>query len=172
MAHDPSKTEKATGKRRGEARKKGQVARSPEINQTAVFLGGILALLVAGPGIFHKLEAIMTRGLAQTGDPTLATRDALGGVGHWAFVATLGALAPIVLATAVAGVLGNVVQVRPKITPSALKPSFARLNPLAGFKRLFSPHSLVETAKSILKLLVIGGITFFAVYPKLRELGA
>src|SRR3954471_5088934 len=115
MAHDPSKTEKATGKRRSEARKKGQVARSPEINQTAVFLGGVLALVMAGPGVFHKLEAVMTRGLAQSGNPSLATQDALGGVGHWAFVATLGALAPIVLATAVAGVLGNVVQVRPKV---------------------------------------------------------
>jgi flagellar biosynthetic protein FlhB len=114
---------------------------------------------------------MMTRGLAQSGDPSLATQDGLGGVGHWAFIATLGALAPIVLATAAAGVLGNVVQVRPKITTSALKPSFARLNPLAGFKRLFSPHSLVEAAKSILKLLVIGGITFFAVYPKLQDLG-
>src|SRR5205814_7289254 len=98
--------------------------------------------------------------------------DALGGVAHWAFVAMLGALAPVVLATAAAGVLGNIVQVRPNITTSALKPSFSRLNPLAGFKRLFSPHSLVETAKSILKLLVIGGITFFAVYPKLQGLGA
>src|SRR5438105_2697224 len=44
MAHDPSKTEKATPKRRGEARKKGQVAKSPEINQTAVFVGGLVGL--------------------------------------------------------------------------------------------------------------------------------
>lgn len=171
MAHDPSKTEKATPKRRAEARKRGQVARSPEVNQTAVFAGGVIALAISGPHIFHALESIVSHGLAQVGQPSLTSKDGLGDVGRWAFMATLGALAPVLIATAVAGVLANVVQVRPKVTFRAIKPTFSKIDPRTGFKRLVSPHSLLETGKQLAKLAVIGGVTFFAVYPQLTSLG-
>lgn len=168
---DPSKTEKATPKRRSEARSKGQVAKSVELNTFAVLGGSIAVLTLVGPHMFHALEQVLSHGLAQTATPGLVSDSGLRGVGRWAMLAFAGAIAPVLVVTAVAGFLVNVAQVKFKITPKAIKPSFSKLSPLAGFKRLFSPQSLVEAVKSIAKLLVVGGVTFAALWPKLHDLG-
>jgi flagellar biosynthesis protein FlhB len=169
-AHD--KTEKATPKRRSEARAKGQVARSHDLSSTAGLLGAFAALVVGGPHMMVQLEAVVTRGLAQSGDTRLATETGLGSMTAWAMGAFASAIAPVVIAAALTGVLANVAQVRFKITPAALQPNFKRLNPGAGLKRLFGPSGLVETAKALAKLIVVGGVAFITVWPKLPNLGS
>lgn len=170
---DPSKTEKATPKRRGEARSKGQVAKSVELNSFAVLAGAVAALVLFGPRIFRSLLGIVAHGLAQSGRGAgLVSADGLPSLGKWALLAFLGALAPILILTALSGVLANVAQVRFKVTPKAIQPKWASVSPLAGFKRLASPRSLVELAKSLAKLAIVGGVAFLAVWPKLPELGA
>ncbi len=169
-AHD--KTEKATPKRRSEARAKGQVARSHDLSSTAALLAAFAALVVGGPHMLSQLEAIVTRGLAQSGDTKLATQAGLGSVTSWAIGAFAAAVAPVFIAACLAGVLANVAQVRFKITLAALQPNFKRLNPGSGLKRLFGTTGLVETAKALVKLTVIGGVAFLTVWPKLPHLGA
>ena len=64
---DPSKTEKATPKRRSEARAKGQVARSHDLSSTAALLAAFAALVVGGPHMLSRLEAIVPSARRQSG---------------------------------------------------------------------------------------------------------
>src|SRR4051794_5838828 len=113
---DHSKTEKATPKRRGEARSKGQVARSPEVNSAAVLAAGVATLALAGPRIFRGLRDMLEHGLAQAGNFGLATESGLPSLARSAFLAFLAAVGPILFATAAAGFLASVAQVRFKVT--------------------------------------------------------
>jgi flagellar biosynthesis protein FlhB len=71
-----------------------------------------------------------------------------------------------------AGVIVNVAQVGIRPKTKALKPDPKRLNPISGFKQLVSPNSLVELAKNLLKIGLVGAIVAFTVLPKLDELAA
>ena len=101
------RTEKATPKRRAEARRKGQVVRSAEVNTTAVLASSLAVLAVSAPTLLHRMEGIVSRGLAQSGDTRLATEHGLGALLVWAMGETARALAPVVVAAAVAGIVAN-----------------------------------------------------------------
>lgn len=166
------RTEKATPRRRDEARAKGQVARSSDVNQTVVLAATVGALAITGPRMLERLEEIVRSGLIQSGDTRLATIEGIGGVAGWAMRETGLAIAPVLLAAAAAGVLANVAQVRFRITPKALQPSFKKLNPLSGVKRIFGKDGLVEGAKAVVKTSVVAAAAYFAIRPKLPELAA
>jgi len=170
MARD-DRTEKATPKRRNEARAKGQVARSQDLSSVAGLLGAFAALAVGGPHMLTQLEGVVRDGLAQSGDTRLATGSGLGSVIAWGLGAFAKAVAPVVVAALIAGLGANVAQVRLKLTPAALKPNFNRLNPQSGLRRIFGTAGLVETGKALVKLVVVGGTAFLAVWPRLTSLG-
>lgn len=170
MAND--KTEKATPKRREEARGRGQVARSVEVNSAAVLLAAVAALAITGPAMLDRLEQTVTEGLGRAGDTSLVDRGGIGVVVEWALRETALALAPVLLAVVVAGVVANVAQVGFRITPKALAPSFKKMNPLAGLKRMVGKDMLVETVKSLLKVAAVGAATTWALVPRMGELGA
>jgi flagellar biosynthetic protein FlhB len=166
------RTERATPKRRQEARKKGQIARSAEVNTAVVLLATVGALAVFGPRMLTNLEHVVRDGLVTAGDPDNAARGSVSSVLRDAFVSLARAVAPIAAVAMGAGLLASILQVRPQLTPSALKPSFKKLNPLTGVKRVFGVNALVECGKAIAKTLVVGAVTFFAVWPQLQSLGA
>src|SRR3954452_20807865 len=98
------RTEKATPKRRSEARKKGQVARSQEVNSTAVLLAAAAALAVAGPAMASNLSSLLTETMRRVSQPDVTTETISGLMTHWATaVGTL--LAPVLAAAALTGVL-------------------------------------------------------------------
>jgi flagellar biosynthetic protein FlhB len=82
------------------------------------------------------------------------------------------AVLPIVGACAIAAIVVNVAMVRPKPSLHGLKPDPKRLNPISGLKNLFSPNSLVELAKNLVKIGLVGAIVAGTVLPRLEELGA
>ena len=169
MASKDGKTEKPTGKRRGEARQKGQVARSADLNSTIVLLGAVAGLAIAGPMVLQRLATVVTHGIALAGDPTNAT-DGLSGVAGWGLGAFARAVAPIPLVCLGAGLLANVLQVRPTIAKKALKADFKRLDPKNGLKRIFGKDGYFEVGKALVKLTLIGAVAFWAVWPKLRDM--
>jgi flagellar biosynthesis protein FlhB len=172
VADRSDKTEKATPKRRSEARAKGQVARSHDLSSTAGLLAGFAALAIGGPHMLSQLESTVTQGLAQAGDTRLATAGGLASLTAWGLRSFAAAVAPVIIAAALAGLLANLAQVRFKFSLSPLKPNFTRLNPGSGLKRLLGPTGLVETGKALAKLLVVGGVAFVTVWPKLPSLGS
>ncbi|ANX02932.1 flagellar biosynthesis protein FlhB [Immundisolibacter cernigliae] len=151
------RTEKATAKRLQDARDKGQVARSRELNSAALVLLGAGGLWALGDRIGGSLLGLMRHGFvfdrATALDPTtLATR-----LGEAAGQALL-ALAPwLVLAVAVAAaaplLLGGFL-----LSGENLQPKFERLDPAKGLKRVFSAQGGMETVKALAKFLLLGGI--------------
>ena len=168
---DPSKTEKATPKRRSQARSRGQVARSHELSSTAGLLAGFMALVVGGPKMLVQLEAMVTDGLTQAGNPKLATASGLMKLVTWGMKAFASAVGPVMFAALLAGLIANIAQVRLKVSLTIFKPTFSKLNPAQGMKRLFGTSGLVETVKALAKLGVVGGFAFLSVWPKLPRFG-
>jgi len=130
MAAD--KTEKATPKKRAEARKQGQVARSADLSGAIVMLVGVLALGAMGAGIAARLGDLMATTLRRTADPSVVGRQGLGPLLSDAGMDVLRCVGPIAGACCLTGVLMSVLQVGFKPSLKALKPDPKRLNPVTG----------------------------------------
>jgi flagellar biosynthetic protein FlhB len=167
-----NRTEKATPKKRQEARRKGQVARSADLNGAAVLLAALLALSAFGPALMERVGDATRRILLLTSTPSVVEQEGVGTVLREAGSAGLQAVAPIAVVCAIAGVLASVLQVGLKPSGHALKPDPKRMNPMSGAKQIFGPHALFETAKTIAKVAVVGAIAALAVLPQLEELAA
>jgi len=168
--HD--RTEKATPKKRAEARKKGQVAKSADFNGAIVLLASLLALSAFGPGLLQRVGDATRRILQLVATPSVVGQEGVGTVLRDAGTATAQAVAPIAFVCLIAGVVASVLQVGFKPSAHALKPDPKRLNPMSGAKQIFGPHAFFEAGKSIAKVLVVGAIAAFAVLPKLTALAA
>jgi flagellar biosynthetic protein FlhB len=172
VADRDGRTEKPTGKRRQEARRRGQVARSTDVNSTVGLIAVVAVLAIGATTIMGRIEGMLAHSLSTVGDPSgVATTGVdklvLGAMKSFATI-----VAPILLAALAAGVVANVAQVRLKWSSEALKPRFSNLNPKNGLKRIFGTNGLFETGKAILKLLVIGGVAFAAIWSQLGDLGS
>ncbi len=166
------KTEKATPKRQEEARKKGQVGRSADLNGAVILLAGLFVLGSAGPAAAQRMGDAMRQALLQIADPSIVSRDHVGDLLLHAGEATLLAVAPVALACALAGVIVNVAQVGFKPSTHALKPDPKRINPVSGAKNVFGPNMFAEGAKSLAKVGIVGTIVLTFAAPKLTTLGA
>jgi flagellar biosynthetic protein FlhB len=167
------KTEKPTPKKLEDARKKGQVARSQELSGAGVLVAALIALSAFGPKLFVSIQESTVALLRLVADPQVVSSGGLASV-IGAVAQHVGvAVVPILLTCCLAGVAINVVQIGVRPMPGALKPQFGKLNPLKGFKNIFfSPNSLVETAKGIVKIVVVGAVVSLALFPKIDELSA
>ncbi len=166
------KTEKATPKKQGEAFDKGQIAKSMDLNGAVVLTAALFALSAFGPRMLDQMETAMVTVFQLITRPEVVDQKGVGSLflligKHVA----LGAL-PVVGVCMVAGVIINVLQVKPKIKRKVLKPDPKRLNPISGIKNLFSPNSLVELAKNLVKIGLVGAIVVATLLPKLDELAA
>jgi flagellar biosynthetic protein FlhB len=170
MAGD--KTEKATPKRRDEARKKGQVAKSSDLNGALVLLGGLFALSIWGPHVWHDMGASMRGTLGMISQPETVTASGVAKLFMESGRTVVMAVGPIAIACLVVGVVSNVAQVKFKPSLKGIKPDFKRLDPLKGAKNLFGPNLLFEGAKNLTKVAIVGAITAFAVVPKFDDLAA
>jgi flagellar biosynthetic protein FlhB len=166
------KTEKATPKRREEARKKGQVAKSPDLNGAVVLLSALFALSIWGPHVWQEMGASMRGTLSMIATPQAVTPGGIGKLFLEGGRTTVLAVAPIAIVCLVFGVLSNLGQVKLKPSLHGIKPDFKRIDPLKGAKNLFGPNLLFEGAKNLTKVAIVGAITAFAVIPKLDDLAA
>ena len=148
------KTEQPTPRRLEDALKKGQIARSPEVQTAAVLLGGLAALAFAGQDIWKQLVGSMVSSLGHLHDTSI-TADALQGYAVTGTLVLLKCVGPVLVATALAGLLAGAIQNRFNTASEALTPDWNRLNPVEGFKRLFSTRMIAPTAISMTKLIVI-----------------
>ncbi|GGB56467.1 flagellar biosynthetic protein FlhB [Fictibacillus barbaricus] len=157
------KTEKATPKKRQESRKKGQVAKSADINAAIVLFVSVMFLAFMGSWMGERLLHLFTHSLdkkllydvTETSIPKLLWELSME-------VAII--LAPVMISAMAAGVLGNYLQVGFLLSTEAIQMKLERINPLSGFKRIYSVRALVELTKSLLKILLIGGVTFYVLW--------
>jgi flagellar biosynthetic protein FlhB len=156
------RTEEATPKRRADARKRGQVHRSTELTTAVALLGGTWLLQSALPGMVNSLLAL----LRETFEAAPAVELTELAVHHeaaalvWVYAGLVG---PLFLGLCALGVISHIGQVGFLFSGGLLRPQFSRVNPLAGAQRLFSGRALMETIKTLVKLLVIGYVAWSAV---------
>jgi flagellar biosynthetic protein FlhB len=166
------KTEKATPKRKEEARKKGQVAKSPDLNGSVVLLAALFALAWYGPHVWNEMGASMRHTLAMISTPQAVTGSGVAELFLEGGKTVLLAVGPVALVCLVSGVLVNLGQVKWKPSAQGIKPDFKRIDPLKGAKNLFGPNLLFEGAKNVTKVLIVAAITAFAVIPEIENLAA
>lgn len=153
------KTEEATPKRQEEARKKGQVAKSVELNSALAIITAFLTLKIVGPYIYNKLTAFLKFMLshAVTDDLTISSVQQL----YVEFtIVFFKAVLPVMAMLLLISVAINCLQVGFVVSFETLLPQFSRINPLTGMQRLFSKRSLVELLKSLAKIAIIGVIIY------------
>lgn len=156
------RTEKATPKRRSEARKKGQVAKSMELNSALIILAIFLALKFFGAGMVDSVSDLMRFFLGNPSAIELNERT-VSTLFLSLSMLFLKILLPISLVAMVVGVTASLVQVGFMFTPKPLIPDAKKLNPISGVRRLFSTRALVELAKSLLKISVVGFLAYTTV---------
>ncbi len=159
------KTEDPTSKKLEDARKEGQVAKSKEVTNA-------FELLVFFLLIYFWVEYMGTFFVGNMRDIYSQIPEYIkmydGNIQEQtinmlfvrAMARVLLILAPFLLIGFLVSFLTNVVQVKWKPTTKPLQPKFNKLNPVSGFKRIFSPNSLVELVKSLLKIGLVGYVVY------------
>ncbi|MEB3198138.1 MAG: flagellar biosynthesis protein FlhB [Candidatus Sericytochromatia bacterium] len=165
------RTEKPTPRRLQEARKKGNIARSMDVNTAVVLLAAIT-------GIRLQFDDMGTRllDLAREAFSVFPRDDMTVGMLHRVFV-TLGwefflIVGPCLLMLMGAGLVANYLQVGVIFTTEPLRPSLEKINPIAGFKRILSLRSVVEVLKAIVKMIVVAIIAYRTIEDRYDQLVA
>jgi len=157
--HDPS------AKRIEDAHKKGDVATAPEVRMLATFLGTLVVVSSLGAYTVERMASLAVRLWGNAEDyrlePTGAENFAIGLFGKIA-----DGLLPALGVLFVFALLGGLLQARPLLAWTRLKPQWSKLNPASGFKRQFGGRAMMEFAKTLAKLLLIGGVAFYIAWPK------
>jgi flagellar biosynthetic protein FlhB len=163
------KTEQPTAKRRREARRKGQIARTPDlVAWTQVLAAGLLlqgSIAIAGGrmrSFFHELEVSFNEA-----DPGVAMRLLGVGLRDTAFI-----LMPLLVGMVGIGIIGHLAQTKGAMTPGGMKPKWERVNPGKGLKRLFSPASAWEGGKAALKVAVLTLVAWPVMVSAAEQLGS
>jgi flagellar biosynthetic protein FlhB len=148
------RTERATPKRLEEARRKGQLARSRELNATAVMLAGSGALLAFGPHLVQE-GADLFRATLRLERAALFQPEQMGQSLAAALIDALLALAPILGACATAAILAPLAVGGWTFSLEALSFKAERLDPIQGLRRMASLRNLLELGKAIAKFLLV-----------------
>ena len=151
------RSEQPTAKRLTEARKKGQVARSRELNTLLVMLASALALwLMSGPAI-SGITTIMSEALSPAGDllkqPELIPAHLMG-----VMMSALTLIAPFLALTVIAALAGPAVMGGLLFSPEAVSFKLDKLDPVKGLGRVFSTKGLIELVKALLKFFLVLGV--------------
>ncbi len=166
---ESQKTEEPTAKRLSDARERGQVATSREINTWLLLFGGGLMIVFVVPAMFRGISNSLTgviehahRFTFNKGDMMDLFTVLLTDIGL-ILLLPMGLLFVIALA---AGLVQNGVVFAPK----ALEIKLEKISPLAGMKRMFSARSLAEFVKGILKIAIVAALGIVLVMPEFYRL--
>ncbi|MFJ3470145.1 flagellar biosynthesis protein FlhB [Pseudomonas sp. NPDC090201] len=148
------KTEDPTDKRKKDAREKGEIARSKELNTVIIMIVGAAGLLAFGGSMAEMMMQLMR-------DNFTISRDALMDERSMSLMlmvsgkAALQSVTPLLVALTLAALIGPISLGGWLFAAGSLAPKFSRLNPLAGLKRMVSPKALIELLKSLAKFFIV-----------------
>lgn len=165
-ASSENKTEQATPKKREDERKKGNVFQSADIVSSFSILIVFVSLRIAFPYIYRYLSNLIRAALSNAGVQESVTEASAADVFRNAWIAILLLCLPVLLAATLAAVLATGAQTRFKFSGEKIKFKFSNINPIEGFRRLFSIRSIAELIKSIIKTAAIG----FIIYLQMKKI--
>lgn len=153
------KTEKATPKKRQDARNKGQVARSQEFGQAFVLLAGLFALKLLSGTYYDELARMFQNKLSMGLAYEITEESVRLLFLELAWLVTKLVL-PLMGVVLVIGVFISYMQVGVLFTLKPVTPDINKINPIQGIKNIFSMRTVIELIKSILKMVVVGVIVY------------
>ena len=165
------KTEKATPKKRKDAREKGQVRQSQDTTVTFCSLIMFGLLLLIWPWFTDRLMGMLSEFFGPQSIVPISemlTQNEFRGVLNRAMMSMLVTLLPIVGTAMIAGLAISLVQVGFLFTTKTLTPKLSKISPLNGLKRMFSSRTVVDLVKSLLKIAALGFVAY-SDYRKLLE---
>ena len=164
----PEQTEKATPKRQGEARSKGQVPRSPDVAGALIFLTIIITLHTTFVTTFQLAEHSFAVAIQSANGRVPVNVHSVWGLFARSFAAYIAFLGIAFGAAVVIAVVANVFQFGFLFAPKKLQPKFNVLNPFPGLKRMFfSGQSLITLAKNLAKISVVIVIVFMQLHDQI-----
>jgi flagellar biosynthetic protein FlhB len=165
------KTEKATPKKRRDARtKEGNVLQSKEVNTTFSLLGVFLTLSVVGPFMYVQLQSALRYFLSNVGSDFEANQLFLTQTALQILRYVVLIVGPILGVALLVGTIPTIFQTKGLFTMKPLKPKFSKLNPITGMKRFFSIQSFVNVIKGIIVISIIVTIVYLRVSELLPEI--
>ena len=166
------KTEKATAKKRKDAREEGQVIKSTEATTAfcAIIMLAFMLVTCTGfiEGMMQVFDTYLGNGFMEVGVNGGLTISAVGGLGREVVVTLITLMLPALGVAIVAGVAVNLLQVGFLFTTKTLMPKMSKISPMQGFKRMFSIRTVVELLKSLMKVALLGYI-MYSEYVKLLD---
>ncbi len=153
------RTEKATPKRKRDAREKGQVLKSAEVVTAFSLLAMFGVLLIFGDGIASGMAGMM-KSFFTAELPEVADKAVIAITFEKAILSFFQIVAPVLIAAMVFAIVFNLAQSGWNFTTKPLAPKLEKISPLAGFKRIFSKRSLAELFKSLIKIAVLAWVAY------------
>ncbi len=146
------KSEKATPKKLRDARKKGQVAKAQDFPAAITFIVSISLTIGMSGFLFEHLSTYMISTFKSVGSSTLDLQNRAGGYMAQCIMVIFTCSLPIMVITALTGVITGFLVVGPTFSMEAMKPDLKKLNPVTNIKNIFKLKTLFELGKSVLKI--------------------
>jgi flagellar biosynthetic protein FlhB len=172
MAEGQDESEKSqdpTQKRLDDARKRGDVVKSHEVNTWFVIAGGALVVMAFAGSSSQSLFTAMRGLLANSDSIRVEGRSFLPTV-QTIGIEVIAAVAIPLLVLMLAAVAGNLIQHQLVWSTEPLKPQLSKISPMAGFKRLFSKQALMNFVKGLIKLVLLGAVMLALLWPERTRL--
>lgn len=163
------RTEEPTQKKLDDAIKRGDVAKSVEINTLFVLGGFALCLMLLSSHVSRTLTLDL-RSFLMNAHQVPSDGAGMRAVGEKALWITLGAAGLPVIALAIAGLMGGALQHRPLWTLQPLAPKASRISPLSGAKRVFGKEAFVQFGKGLAKISIVGAVASTVLWGEMDRL--
>jgi flagellar biosynthetic protein FliR/FlhB len=159
MLSTDDKTEDATPKKKKDARKKGNVAKSKEVSVAITLVGFTFLIGALSPYLVDNFKIVLTDYLTSDFKMninyiTLQSMTINGLIFFFKLFLPIGAIFLVI------GVITNIAQTGFMFTGEGIKPSFSKLNPINGFKNMFSMKAMGSLIKNLLVIIVLGFIGY------------
>ncbi len=164
MSNGGEKTEQPTPKKIRDARKKGQVAKSQDLNTAVLFLVVFIVLIITMGRNSEILQESMRGYFARAFETAPMTPEAANAMMLEGIRVMFRVIGPFLAAGFIVALFVSFVQVGALFTMQPMKPELSKLDPIKGFKnKFFSAQTYIEFFKSLLKMIVVGGLLYFVV---------
>ncbi len=162
------KTEQATPKRQEDAKDKGNVAKSQDLNSVALLFAGIFAISYTSKELIGGFVGLAVNVYNNSANMPL-TKDTVAFYGPEFFKVFVMITGPIFGMLVAAALAVNYAQVGVIFAKKALSPKFEKISPAKGLKRMFSTTKLVELAKGIMKIGLVTYVSYYVISSHIDE---
>lgn len=166
---DEDKTEDASQKKMREARERGQVAQSREVNTWVILFTATILLSSLGTWMAQSLSVVMKEFLEQPDKFNMVDQPAVGRILSSTAIETFRIAGIPLLVLFIAGAAASIVQVGFLISGESLKPNLEKIDPLKGAKRVFGGKAWIEFAKAFVKMVLVGSVTTVILIPVFND---